>query len=186
VLVGHSLGANVILKALSERPDMACGVVLVEGGLVDARDQFATLEECLTGVALAPVAGMPLPRLQGYLRATHPDWSEARLAATISAFDTHADGTVSWRLTAPRFDALLRALWADRAADKWPAVHVPAVVVAADTGDAPWTAAKRAAETEIRKVIPAVRVEWFTSDHDVHSARPAEVASLLLDAFPAG
>jgi pimeloyl-ACP methyl ester carboxylesterase len=184
ILVGHSLGANVILEAVSARPDIAGGVVLVEGGLADARDQFATLEECMAKIALAPVAGMPLPRLQGYLRATHPDWSEARLAATIAAFDIHADGTVSWRLTAPRFDALLRALWTDTAADRWSAVHAPAVVVAADNGDAAWTAAKRAAEARIREAIPGVRVEWFTADHDVHAARPDDLARLLLEAFP--
>jgi pimeloyl-ACP methyl ester carboxylesterase len=184
ILVGHSLGANVILDAVAGRSELAGGVVLVEGGLVDARDQFDTLDECRAKVALAPVAGMPLPRLQGYLRATHPDWSEARLAATIGAFDIHPDGTVSWRLTAPRFDALIGELWAATNAEKWPEVHVPAVVVVADNGDPAWTMAKRAAEAEIRNAIPGVGVEWLTGDHDIHAALPDEVARLLLEAFP--
>jgi pimeloyl-ACP methyl ester carboxylesterase len=185
VLAGHSLGANVILEAISRWPGLAAGVCLVEGGLVDARDQFATLEDCLAKMALPPVTGMPLPRLRGYLRQSNPGWSELRLAAALAAFDVHPDGTVSWRLTAARYEALLRALWAARAADHWASVHVPAVVVAADTGDPSWTAAKQAAEPELRRAIPQVRVEWLTADHDVHTDRPDWIADLLLGAFSA-
>ena len=184
VLVGHSLGADVILSAMAADPHTGGGVALVEGGLVDARDQFSTLAECLQKVALAPVAGMPLARLQGYLRATHTDWSEARLESTISAFDIHDDGTVSWRLTGSRFEELVRALWAARAASLWAYLQGPLAVVAADTGDVAWTAAKRAAEAEIRAAKPGVRVVWVKADHDVHSACPGLIARLLLEAFP--
>jgi hypothetical protein len=155
----------------------------VEGGLVDASDQFATLEECLAKLALPPVAGMPLARLQGYLRHANPAWSDARLEAALAAFDVRDDGTVAWRLTQPRQEALLRAMWAARVSDWWPAVQVPAVVAVADTGDAPWTAAKRAADADIRRAIPGVRVEWLTADHDIHTDRPDWVADLLLGAF---
>lgn len=184
ILVGHSLGAWAILEAVTRRGVFASGVGLVEGGLVDARDQFATLDEALAKMALPPVGGMPLPRVAGYLRATHPTWSEQRLAATLSAFDVNPDGTVAWRLTTARLEALQRALWEARVADWWPAVQVPALVVAADTGDAPWTAAKRVAEAEIRRAVPGIRVEWLTADHEVHADRPEEVARLLLESFP--
>jgi pimeloyl-ACP methyl ester carboxylesterase len=185
VVAGHSLGANVILEAISSRPGLAAGVCLVEGGLVDARDQFATLEDCQARMALPPVAGMPLPRLSGFLRQSNPGWSELRLAAALAAFDVHADGTVAWRLTKDRYEALLRALWAARAADRWPSLQAPALVVAADTGDPAWTAAKRAAEARLRGAVPDIRVEWLTADHDVHTDRPDRIAELLLEAFPA-
>jgi hypothetical protein len=74
-------------------------------------------------------------------------------------------------------------MWAARLSDWWPAVKVPAVVAVADSGDAPWTAAKRAAESEIRRAIPAVRVEWLTADHEIHTDRPDWVADQLLGAF---
>jgi pimeloyl-ACP methyl ester carboxylesterase len=183
ILVGHSLGAWVILEALAGRRVMAGGAGLVEGGLVDASDQFATLEECLAKLALPPVAGMPLARLQGYLRHANPAWSDARLEAALAAFDVRDDGTVAWRLTQPRQEALLRAMWAARVSDWWPAVQVPAVVAVADTGDAPWTAAKRAADADIRRAVPGVRVEWLNADHDIHADRPDWVADLLLGAF---
>jgi len=109
----------------------AGGIGLVEGGLVDARDQFATIEEGLAKTALPPVAGMPLPRVAGYLRGSHPVWSEQRLAGALSAFDVNLDGTVAWRLTDARSEALFRSLWETSVADSWPAVHVPAVVAVA-------------------------------------------------------
>ena len=197
ILVGHSLGANVILEAVAAgavaaqfaglpmaSSPIAGGVGLVEGGLVDAGAQFATLEECLARMALPPVAGMPLPHLQAYLRRSNPTWSGGQFAAAMAAFNVHADGTVSWRLTAARQESLLRALWAARVADRWPAVHVPALCVVADTGDADWTAARKAAVPVMERAIPGVRIEWLTAEHDVHTSRPDEVADLLLEAFP--
>ena len=180
ILVGHSLGAWVILESMASRRVAAGGAGFVEGGLVGASAQFATLEDSLAKLALPSVAGMPLARLQGFLRHTNPAWSDARLEAALAAFDVNADSTVAWRLTPPRHEALLRSMWAARLSDWWPAVNVPAVVAVADTGDAPWTAAKRAAESEIRRAIPAVRVEWLTADHEIHTDRPDWVADQLL------
>lgn len=184
IVVGHSLGASVILEAVAHRPALASGIGLVEGGLVDARDQFATLEECVARMALPQVAGMPLSRLEGYLRHSNPGWSELRLAAAFAAFDVHPDGTVAWRLSGERYESLLRALWAARSADAWAVIHVPACVVVADTGDSTWTAAKRTAEASMRRALPAARIEWLEADHDVHTDRPDEVAAVLLETFP--
>lgn len=186
ILVGHSLGANVILEALAMRPDLAAGVALIEGGLVGANRQFATLEECLTRLALSPVQGLPLAHLRTFLSKSHPAWPEWRLAATIASFDVLADDTVAWRLTAGRFDALMHAIWTQDVAAAWPRIGVPALVLAADTGDVAWTAAKHMAEADMRGLIPDARVEWLTSDHDVHADRPSEVADVLLDTFARG
>jgi pimeloyl-ACP methyl ester carboxylesterase len=183
IIVGHSLGANVILEALAMRSDFAGGVAFVEGGLVSANRQFATLEECQTRLALPPVQGLPLKHLRAFLAQSHPAWPEWRLAATVASFDVLADGTVAYRLTAGRFEALLRALWMHDVAAAWPRIRVPALVLAADTGDLAWTAAKHEAAADLRAVLPDARVDWLTSDHDVHADRPSEVADLLVDAF---
>ena len=180
-LAGHSLGAWVILDAIAAERVAPGGVGLVEGGLVDACDQFASLDEALLRLALPPVAGMPLARLSGYLGHSNPAWSHERLEAVLSAFDVGADGTVSWRLTAPRLEALIRAMWEARVADRWPALRTPAVAVVADTGDAAWTSAKREGEAKMREAAPCVRFEWMTADHEVHLDRPDGVAALLLE-----
>ena len=183
ILVGHSLGAWVILEAGAGERLTPGGVCLVEGGLVDACDQFTSLEEALAKLALPPVAGMPLARLAGYLRHSNPAWPDERLAAALSAFDVAADGTVSWRLTGPRLDALVRAMWEARVGERWPELRTPGAVVVADTGDAAWTSAKRKAEADLRRVVPGLRFEWMTADHEVQLDRPEAVAKVLLDVF---
>jgi pimeloyl-ACP methyl ester carboxylesterase len=181
-LAGHSLGAMVILETAARRPNLARGVALVEGGLVDASLQFATLEECLARMTLPPVGGMPAPRVEGFLRATNPGWSAERLAAAMAAFDVQADGTVQWRLTPPRVKSLTESMWRQHAPELWPAVQVPTLIIAADTGDAPWTAQKREAAAAAKQVIAHVRVEWLSGDHAIHEAQPDAIAALLLAA----
>ena len=187
VIVGHSLGAWAILKAIADGHVDAGGIGLVEGGLVDASAQFPSFAEAMDRLALPPVGGMPVARLEGYLRQANPGWSSERLAAAFSAFDVASDGTVSWRLTGPRFDALIRALWEARVSDWWPSLNtVPptrALAVVADTGDTAWTAAKRDADSRLRARVPGLRVEWLGTDHEVHLDRPERVAALLLEAF---
>jgi pimeloyl-ACP methyl ester carboxylesterase len=179
ILAGHSLGAMVILEAQKLVPGLARGAALIEGGLVDASVQFASLDECLARLALPPVGGMPRARVEGYLRATNPDWSEERLAGAMAAFEVHPDGSVDWRLTAPRFESLIRSMWGQHVPELWPAVSVPTLILAADTGAPTWTAQKRDAATAAKEAMPQARVAWLTADHDVHAARPEEVADLL-------
>lgn len=183
ILVGHSLGAMVILEAVTRRPELGQGVALVEGGLVDASVQFATLEECLAKLKLPPVGGMPAARVETYLRGANPGWSEERLAGAMAGFEAQADGTVQWRLTPPRLESLVRSMWAQHVSELWPSVPVPALVVAADTGDATWTGQKRGSAAAAERAIPTARVEWFTADHAIHADRPTEVTALFLDAL---
>ena len=186
ILAGHSLGAMVILEALEKAPGLAGGAVLVEGGLVDASVQFASLDECLARLKLTPVGGMLRARVEGYLRATYPGWSDERLVGTMAAFEVQPDGTVRWRLTAPRFESLIRSMWAQHASEAWPLVTVAMLVVAADTGDEAWTEQKRSAAAAAERTLPRARVRWLTGDHDIHASRPAEVAELMLQGVADG
>jgi pimeloyl-ACP methyl ester carboxylesterase len=181
VLVGHSLGAFVILEAFARNPALhrlVRGVVMVEGALVGASVQFASRDECLARTALPPVTGTPGPRLEAYLRHSHPDWSEQRIRGTMAGLDVLQDGTVEWRLTPTRREALALSMWEQHAAALQPLVDVPALWVVADTGEADWTEAKRAALTTIAG-MPSARVIWLAADHDVHAHRPDELAAAI-------
>jgi pimeloyl-ACP methyl ester carboxylesterase len=181
VLVGHSLGAFVILEAFARNPALGLlvrGVVLVEGALVGASIQFASRDECLTRTALPPVTGTPGPRLEAYLRHSHPDWSEQRIRDTMAGLEVLPDGTVEWWLTPTRREALAGSMWEQHSAALQQAVDVPALWVVADTGEADWTEAKRAALTTIAG-MPSARVTWLVADHDVHAHRPDELAAAI-------
>jgi pimeloyl-ACP methyl ester carboxylesterase len=175
-----------ILDVLKLAPDLAGGVVLVEGGLVDASVQFGSLDECLSRSQLPPVGRMQRARVEGYLRATNPGWSEERLAGTMAAFRTEPDGTVQWRLTAPRFESLIRSMWEQRAPELWPFVAAPTLIVTADTGDETWTEQKRVASEAAEQALPRARVCRLKGDHDIQADRPAEVADAILAAFADG
>ena len=182
VLVGHSLGACVILDALARNPGLdrlVSGVALVEGALVDASVQFATLEACLARVALPPVTGTPAPRLEAYFRHSHPDWPDSRVRSTMACLEVLPDGTVEWWLTPARREALARALWEQHSAALLPAVDVPALWIVADTGEESWTEAKRRAAMPVA-AMPGATVDWLAADHDVHAHRPDEVAASIL------
>ena len=185
VVIGHSLGAFAIVEAFARRPDLGRlvrGVVLVEGALVDASVQFATLDECLAGVALPPVTGVPEARLEGYFRHTYPDWADDRIAATMASMEIRADGIVAgWWLGPARVQMLARSMWEWHAAPLLPAVTAPALWIVADTGDAAWTAAKREAAAATEAAMPRARIRWLVAEHDVHAQRPKEVAALIAD-----
>jgi pimeloyl-ACP methyl ester carboxylesterase len=186
VLAGHSLGASVALVVATIEPGVLGGVALVEGGLTTPRRQFGSVEECLQRLALPPMAGVPLPRVEAYLRHSNPTWGPARLAAAIACLDVLADGTAAWRLTPPRFEALVRSLWDEDVAAGWDSLAVPVLFIVADTGLAPWTQVRREAAAAATARLPEARVEWIDGDHDIHLARPERVAEALLDAFPEG
>ena len=112
-------------------------MVLVEGALVDASVQFASLDECLAAVALPPVTGVPAARLEGYFRHTYPDWADDRVAATMASVEVRADGIVAgWRLDPARVQMLARSMWEWHAAPLLPGVdaHRPEEVAALITG----------------------------------------------------
>ena len=183
VLVGHSLGAFVMLEAFARHAELGGlvrGVVLVEGGLVEASTQFATLDEMLTRVTLPPVAGTPASRLEGYFRHTYPDWSDERVAGMMAGLEVRADSTVEWWLSPARLQALANSMWEQDVEALCSTLAAPALWIVADTGDAAWTEAKHVAAGTVSRCLPRSRVEWLVADHDVHAHRPDEVAALIL------
>jgi pimeloyl-ACP methyl ester carboxylesterase len=69
-------------------------------------------------------------------------------------------------------------MWEQDSSALQPAIDVPALWVVADTGEADWTAAKRAALTTIAG-MPSARVTWLVADHDVQAQRPDELAAAI-------
>jgi hypothetical protein len=159
------------------------GIACVDGGLIELVETFPDWEACAEALAPPPLEGMPAVELEARIRSAHPDWSDAGIAATMGNFAVRPDGTIAPRLTRERHMAVLRGLWEHRPSTLLGEISVPAVFALADTGDADWTAIKRATADRALAAMRSARVRWFSpADHDIHVQHPAELAGVLHDA----
>jgi pimeloyl-ACP methyl ester carboxylesterase len=183
VVAGQSWGGNVVLQLASDHPTLVRGIACVDGGLIELVETFPDWEACAEALAPPPLEGMPAVELEARIRSAHPDWSDAGIAATMGNFAVRPDGTIAPRLTRERHMAVLRGLWEHRPSTLLGEISVPAVFALADTGDADWTAIKRATADRALAAMRSARVRWFSpADHDIHVQHPAELAGVLHDA----
>jgi pimeloyl-ACP methyl ester carboxylesterase len=183
VVAGQSWGGNVVLQLARDHPSLVRGIACVDGGLIELVETFPDWDACAEALAPPPLEGMPAVELEARIRSAHPDWSDAGIAATMGNFAVRPDGTVAPRLTRERHMAVLRGLWEHRPSSFLGEIGVPAVFALADTGDADWTAVKRATGDRALATMRSARVRWFSpADHDIHVQHPAELAGVLHDA----
>jgi len=181
VLAGQSFGGNLAVELGHRHPERVGAVAGVDGGLIELSRQFARWEDCAAVMAPPELAGTPVAAIEGWLRQEHPDWPDEGVAATLANFEVLADGTVRPWLTRERHMRILRTLWEQRPTELVPALHVPLLLVLADSGDE-WTEAKRELAAGVAG-LAHVRVAWFSpGDHDLHVQQPERLAELLHDA----
>jgi len=186
VLVGQSWGASVVLDFAVRYPDLAAGIVLVDGGLTDLRDAFPTWEVCWDRLAPPQLVGLPLSSVEGYFRSAHADWPEEGFEGSLGNFEVRPDRTIAPWLSRDHHRAILKAMWGQRTADLWRSLRVPALIIPVEGGESDWTAAKRAGSKAAQAAVAssgvAARVLWFEGDHDIHAQHPAELTEVILAA----
>ncbi len=189
IIAGQSWGGNVVLDFAARYPDVASGVVLVDGGFLDlqSRPEGGSWEQISVDLRPPDLAGRPRDQMLERMRAMRPDWPEETLEMRMANFEVLEDGTIRPWLTVDRHMQILRALWEQRPAQLYPKVQTPVLIAVADHGDA--THRRRQAE----QVAPAeeglanVKVRWFfDTAHDIHVNRPLELAEFILWAEATG
>lgn len=189
VAVGQSFGGNLVLEfAARESRSLGSalvGVACVDGGTFDLRSRFATFDEAVTALAPPQLVGTAATHLEARLRAMHPDWPQAGIAASMANFEVRADGTVAPWLTLERHLAILRTMWGSRPHDLYAVIRIPVLFLPADSPGSPeWTAEKRAGVEEALSSLADATARWFSpADHDIHAQHPGEVAAALVDRF---
>lgn len=174
VVAGHSWGAGVALEFVARFPELASGLVFVDGPMQGVAKIFSWDEVKTT---MQP----PLPRYPSIAHAladSKRDFAEA-WADDLQPFvqaRVMRDGD-AWvlTLTEPVRLALLRGLYDSRPDELWPTVHVPAEVLVAQHSERISRSHEKGLE-RLREIAPSVEVKRFQTPHDIPLYAPAEVA----------
>jgi pimeloyl-ACP methyl ester carboxylesterase len=190
VAVGQSWGANVVVELGHRHPHCVCGVVAIDGGVIELAETWQRFEECWQALAPPTLEGTPLVSIERWMREAHPDWPESGIAGSLANFEVRPDGTVRPWLDRELHRTVLHGLWRHRPSELWPTMAVPTLFVMAATGREAdgWEAGKRRG---IHRALTTLgrrgRARWFEpADHDVHAQHPAEVAGLIHGAIVEG
>jgi pimeloyl-ACP methyl ester carboxylesterase len=186
IVAGQSTGGNLAVELGYRHPDLAAGLVGVDGGVLELSEQWPRWEDCEAALAPPRFAGTPAAEFERRIRRSHPGWSDEGVAATLANCEVLPDGTVRPWLTFDRHMRILRALWEQKPSALIPRLAVPLLLLLAGSGNEGSSSKSRAVERAVGSGA-AVRVEWFPGgDHDLHVQQPAVVADLLHAAVEEG
>src|SRR5439155_538555 len=178
ILVGQSWGGNVVLELGWRRPEVARGIVCVDGGLIELSEWYPSWDDCLAALAPPRLDHLTLGELAARIGTLTPKLPERAVEAILHCFRERPDGTIEPRLTREHHLRLLRALWEHRPSTRLAGLAVPLLLLLADTGDEARTAEKRRAEARARGLVRRVRSQWFAPAHpDVHAQLPDRMAA---------
>lgn len=175
VVVGQSYGGNVVVALAARYPELVSGIVCVDGGAIDLRARFASLEECLDAMKppYAQFDGISPETEEHYLRQVHADWPETGIQGVLAGYEV-VDGGIRSRLTWERHRQIVRAMWDEPPTAQFPTIKVPVLFLTA-------TERMRPGVEAALRVLPDGRAIWFEgAHHDVHAQRPVEVADALM------
>ena len=191
VVVGQSWGANVVIELAHRSPDHVRGVVAVDGGTIHLQRHFPSWDSCAEQLAPPHLLGMKATRLEGFIRAAHPDWPEEGITGTLANMEVLEDGTIRPWLSRDNHMKVLRGLWEHQPNAIFPNLQVPVLFMPAISSEPAtttgWASDKRDAVETALRAIPRSKVSWFRdADHDLHAQHPARVAQELHDETESG
>lgn len=183
VIAGQSWGGNVVLELGARHPQLARGLVLVDGGYIELQMRpEATWEQISVQLRPPDLAGTPYDQMLQRMKSVHPEWSQEGIEDTLENFERLENGTVRPWLMLSRHMQILRALWEHRPSQLYPLVAAPVLLCAAEDGRTPERMeSKRQQVVLAQSLLPHASVHWFPeTDHDIHVHRPRALADLML------
>lgn len=178
VVVGHSWGATVALEVAGTRPELATGLVFVDGPVQSASNLFSWEEA-------QRIMQPPLPRfadLAGAIEESRHDFGEAwadDLEPFVKARIVPDGDDLILTLTGPARLELLRGLYESQPELLWPRIEVPAEALLALRSFAKISRTTGDGVGLLGQLAPKVEVKWFDTPHDIPLYLPAEVAAQI-------
>ncbi|HEU0074180.1 MAG TPA: alpha/beta hydrolase [Dehalococcoidia bacterium] len=188
ILAGQSWGGNVVLHFAARYPDIAAGLVLVDGGFIDLSGRpGARWEE--TSERMRPPNLLGTPRIQMIERfgSFHPGWDADQIEMQMGNYETLEDGTIRPWLTLDRHMSIVRALWDEPPTGLFEHIGAGVLVALAGSGDEERRRGREETAAAAATQLKRAEVKVFEgAPHDIHVDRPIELADWMLDALPRG
>lgn len=180
LVVGHSWGAMIALHLAAEHPELAAGLVFVDG-------PAASFSRLMTWEEAAQRMQPPLPRYAAIDAAVEAQrsslgdaWADD-LLTFVRAGLVEVDGGLASTLTSDVRLQILRELFDAQPELLFAGVEGPVLLAMAGQlwPGAPSEFAERRRRTvdEVVELRPDAQVRWYESRHDVPLIRPAELAA---------
>ncbi len=175
VVVGHSWGATVALELVGTRPELASGLVFIDGPVQSAANLFSWDEA-------QRIMQPPLPRFASFSEAVAESmhdfegaWDDDLEAFVKARIIADGDSFIL-SLTGPVRLELLRGLYESQPDVLWPRVEVPAVALLAQRSAARISRSTQIGVERLATIAPSVGVRWFDTPHDIPLFMPTGVA----------
>lgn len=176
LVAGHSWGATVALELVARRPELASGLVFVDGPIQSASNLFSW--EQAQGF-MQP----PLPRYGSFAEAVDDSrrdfegaWGDDLEPFVMSRLMQQGSSFIL-TLTAEVRLELLRGLYESPVDTLWAELEAPAVALLARGGPERMTDWREKGARELARRAPGVKVKWFDTPHDIPIFEPAAVAA---------
>jgi len=176
VVVGHSWGATIALELVGTHPELAAGLVFIDGPVQSAANMFSWED---AQRFMQP----PLPRFATFADAIAQSendfrgaWADDLISFVKARVLQDGDALVLTLTAAVRLE-LLRGLYDSQPDVLWPRIGVPAVALLARDGPARVAGWKELGAARLASLAPQIEVRWFDTPHDIPIFAPAEVAA---------
>jgi len=176
VVAGHSWGATVALELVGTRPELASGLVFIDGPVQSASNLFSWEEA-------QRIMQPPLPRFadrDAAVAESRADfgsaWADDLLPFVDARVMPEGDELIL-TLSAPVRYELLKGLYDSQPDMLWPRVDVPASALLALRSFARIARSTGGGASRLGQIAPQVEVKWFDTPHDIPLYMPAEIAA---------
>lgn len=182
LVAGHSWGASVGLELAARYPELACGLVFVDGP-VAAMTRFMSWEEAASRMQPPFPVYVDLEQAAQAQRDYLGDAWDDDLRDFVRAGLTEVEGGLASTLSVPARRRILEHMYSFEPLDFFPLVQGPLLLALASEL---WPGApqefierRRRSAEEIVAGRPDAQLRWYDSRHDIPLIRPDELATDL-------